>query len=401
MRLWKNKLISVLILTSAIVCAAVLFCSCSKAPPLPSEQTPAVTQTPQPTPAPAPTPEPTVGRNFAYPFSATAQYFADDYMSLANLENTFTTSNAGSGATFMFKADPEYAQILCEGNIEFVTLANNHSGDYLTQGLADTKAALDAQGIFWAENLGSCIYQSGNGPTVGVYAALYPNVANVQAGVAALKEQGVDIIICALHWGLEGKYRPSTDQIAVGHAAIDAGAMIVYGSHPHVLQKTENYNGGYIMYSLGNWSFGGNTNPRDRDTAIIQVTVMRDLDGTLSISDTELIPCELSSTPGRNDYKPHPYAEGSAEYNRALSKLDGSFTGADLVVDYSAYHEKEEPEEGETPTPPEGGDTPDTPDPQPDPVPDPGPADPPADPAPADPPSDPVPADPPADSSAE
>ena len=70
-----------------------------------------------------------------------------------------------------------------------------------------------------------------------------------------------------MHWGLEGSYRVTESQKQLGRAAIDAGADIVYGSHPHVLQQIDEYNGGYIVNSLGNWSFGGNTAPRDRDAA--------------------------------------------------------------------------------------------------------------------------------------
>ena len=109
---------------------------------------------------------------------------------------------------------------------------------------------------------------------------------------------------------------------------------MVYGSHPHTLQPIEVYNGHYIFYSMGNWSFGGNTAPRDRDTAIVQFTVKRDLDGTVSVEGYEAIPCCLSSTAGINDYRPVPYEEGSEEYERTISKLEGSFTGANLTIPY-------------------------------------------------------------------
>jgi poly-gamma-glutamate synthesis protein (capsule biosynthesis protein) len=141
-----------------------------------------------------------------------------------------------------------------------------------------------------------------------------------------------------MHWGLEGSYQVTGGHAQLGQAAIDAGADLVYGSHPHVLQKIEEYNGGYIFNSLGNWSFGGNTAPRDRDTAIIQVTVKRDANGIVSLDGYSAIPCCLSSTPSINDYRPEPYEEGSDEWKRTMSKLDGTWTGADLVIDYSAYH---------------------------------------------------------------
>ena len=153
-----------------------------------------------------------------------------------------------------------------------------------------------------------------------------------------------------MHWGIEGSYRVTGGQEQLGRAAIDAGADIVYGSHPHVLQRIDEYNGGYIVNSLGNWSFGGNTAPRDRDTAIVRFSVKRDLDGTVSVEGYEVVPCCLSSTEGINDYRPTPYEEGSEAYERTMSKLDGSFDGPDLVVDYSEYHKGEEsasPEAGQ------------------------------------------------------
>ena len=113
---------------------------------------------------------------------------------------------------------------------------------------------------------------------------------------------------------------------------------MIYGSHPHCLQPIEEYNGGVILYSMGNWSFGGNTNPSDWDTAIVQVTLKRDLDGSVTNDSITVIPCCVSQARESNDYRPTPYEEGSEEYNRAISKLDGSFDGPNGNADYSAWH---------------------------------------------------------------
>ncbi|MBE6997002.1 MAG: CapA family protein, partial [Ruminococcaceae bacterium] len=108
--------------------------------------------------------------------------------------------------------------------------------------------------------------------------------------------------------------------------------------HPHVLQRAEAVGEGWILYSMGNWSFGGNTAPRDRDTAIAQITVRRDPDGSLHLAPPQFIPCKLSGSDGVNDYQPTPYEPDTPEYERAMGKLDGSWTGADLSIDYSAFH---------------------------------------------------------------
>ena len=159
-------------------------------------------------------------------------------------------------------------------------------------------------------------------------------MAQIQAGIAALKEAGAEFIIAALHWGDEGAYDVNALQLEQGHAAIDAGADVVYGSHPHTLQPIEVYNDHYIFYSMGNWSFGGNTNPRDKDTVIAKLEVTRDVDGSVSVTNLKLIPCASSGVVDGNNYQPVPYEEGSEEYERTISKLEGSFTGANLTIPY-------------------------------------------------------------------
>ena len=282
--------------------------------------------------------------DMSWPFSGTIQYFEDDYLTIANLECSFSDTPLSGTGTFQFCGAAENAQILVNGSVEFVTLANNHTLDFGQTGLENTEKALDAAGVAYAPPDGSYVYQNGDGITIGLYAARWcAGEAEIRAGVSALAaREDVDIVICLMHWGIEGSYQVTGGQEQLGRAAIDAGADLVYGSHPHVLQRIDEYNGGWIVNSLGNWSFGGNTAPRDRDTAIVQFTIKRDVDGKVSVEGYEAIPCCLSSTEGINDYRPVPYEEGSAEYQRAMSKLDGSFDGPDLTIDYSEFHKDEE-----------------------------------------------------------
>ena len=280
--------------------------------------------------------------NLGYVFEKTIQYFEDDDFTMANFECVLSNYDVPADKNFTFRAPPEYVGILTSGSVEFVTLGNNHVEDYGEQGYADTKATLDDAGIGYAGRDEYTIYETESGLKIGVYAVSFGKVSQIQAGIAALKEAGAEFIIAALHWGDEGSYDVNSLQLEQGHAAIDAGADVVYGSHPHVLQRIDEYNGGWIVNSLGNWSFGGNTAPRDRDTAIVQFTIKRDVDGKVSVEGYEAIPCCLSSTAGINDYRPVPYEEGSADYERAMSKLDGSFDGPDLSIDYSEFHKDEE-----------------------------------------------------------
>ena len=105
-----------------------------------------------------------------------------------------------------------------------------------------------------------------------------------------------------------------------------------------MLQLARRFGEGWILNSMGNWSFGGNTAPRDRDTAIAQFTVRRDPDGSLHLETPVFIPCKLSGSDAVNDYQPQPLEPGTAAYDRAVSKLDGSWKGSDLSIDYSPFH---------------------------------------------------------------
>ena len=268
-------------------------------------------------------------KGLEWPFSGTVDILSADDFTLANLECSLSDDHLRSSATFSFLGKSEYAQILSLGSVEAVTNGNNHTQDFGAQGEADTRAAVEAASIGYIGAGESQIFTTESGLKIGVYCPGWHNctLAGVEQEIPALREAGADVIIYAPHWGQEGKYHPNAEQELV--------ALIVCGTHPHVLQRTESYNGGMICYSLGNFSFGGNTSPRDRDSAIVQVTITQQPDGTCAVTGVTLIPCCLSSTEGVNDYRPTPYAEDDEGYVRASSKLDGSYTGADLVVDYS------------------------------------------------------------------
>ena len=253
---------------------------------------------------------------------------------MANFECVLSNYDVAADKNFTFRAPPEYVGILTAGSVEFVTLGNNHVEDYGEQGYADTKATLEEAGIGYAGRDEYSIYETESGLKIGVYALSFGKTEQIKAGIAALKEAGAEFIIAALHWGDEGAYDVNALQLEQGRAAIDAGADVVYGSHPHTLQPIEIYNDHYIFYSMGNWSFGGNTNPRDKDTVIAKLEVTRAADGTVSVTDLTLIPCASSGVVDGNNYQPVPYEEGSEEYARTISKLDGSFTGANLTIPY-------------------------------------------------------------------
>lgn len=276
----------------------------------------------------------TVGEDYRYPFRNVIQWFENDECTFLNLEGPLTDAGNPMQKKHAFRGPTAYINILTENSVEVVSIANNHTMDYGQTGYESTVATLEDAGIPFVERDSSCIVTTEHGLKIGMYGAVYYvlDEEEIVAGITALKEQNCDLIIFAPHWGVEGTYQPTVQQTQLGHAAIDAGADIVWGSHPHVLQPIEEYNGGVIYYSMGNFSFGGNGYPRDYDTALLQQEVIRAADGTVTLGELTILPANVSSVSDRNNYQPTPYEIGTDGYNRVLQKLDGSWTGANLPI---------------------------------------------------------------------
>ena len=319
----------------------------------------------------------TIGEDYGYPFRNVLQYFEQDDFTIINLESVLADSGAAASKLFNFRGPVEYTQIMTSSSVEAVTLANNHTMDYGKAGYESTTQALTGAGIAFVEEDKTAIITTESGLVIGLYADAFTfSEDDIQKNVTALRNQGAEIVICAFHWGTEGSYRPTADQKKFAHAAIDAGADVVYGHHPHVLQPMELYGDGIIFYSLGNFSFGGNHFPRDLDSALVQLEVIRDAQGNISMGMVTLIPVSISSMPVQNNFQPTPYEEGSEEFDRTISKLDGTFNGPDLNVNYDHLKPTDPPTEPEAP--------PETRAPAPTEAPVPPPADPPADNPPAE-----------------
>lgn len=278
----------------------------------------------------------TIGEDYDYPFANVREIFENDEFTMINLEGPLTDATSGAAQkTFAFRGPTAYSQIMTGSSVEAVTLANNHSADYGAAGYESTKTVLEEAGIGYVEQDKTSLYTTENGLVIGLYADAFSfNYEEIKSNVQSLKEAGAEIVICAFHWGTEGSYRCNTTQQGFAHTAIDAGADIVYGHHPHVLQKIEEYGDGIIYYSLGNFAFGGSVFPQDYDSAIIQQEVIRDVDGTVRLGEMRIIPVSISSMSYQNNFQPTPLAEEDPAYARILSKLDGTFTGYNLVVDY-------------------------------------------------------------------
>lgn len=234
----------------------------------------------------------------------------DDY-TIGNLETTFTDSNnkaSKSGkVVYNFKGSKEYVDILKKGSIEGVTTDNNHIYDYGQEGLNDTINTLKDNSVDLCGN-GYSIIREIKGVKIGFlgYSCWYESDEmkdKIKNDISNLKNQGCEIVIPYFHWGEESKYTPNDTQVNMGRFAIDNGADLVLGSHSHCIQTIEKYKGKLIAYSLGNFCFGGNSNPKDKNSMILQIKVNL-LNGNISDFEYKVIPVTISSVDYKNDYIP-------------------------------------------------------------------------------------------------
>ena len=246
----------------------------------------------------------------AYFFQNVQPVFAQDDLTIVNMEGTLTEETTREPKQFAFKGDAEYAKILTAGAVETANLANNHSFDYGKKSYEDTITALEAEGIssFGYERTAVMDIKGVKVGLAGVYelAEHIDCKQDLLDNIASLKEQGAQIIIVSFHWGQEKENVPNDVQVELAHTAIDNGADLVLGHHPHVLQGIEEYKGKNIVYSLGNFCFGGNSAPSDMDTMIFQQTFTVK-DGKLQEDNvTNILPCKISSAyeEGYNNYQP-------------------------------------------------------------------------------------------------
>ncbi|MDO4469475.1 MAG: CapA family protein [Bacillota bacterium] len=290
----------------------------------------------------------------AYFFQNVQPVFAEDDLTIVNMEGTLTEETTREPKQFAFKGDAEYAKILTAGAVEAANLANNHSFDYGQKSYEDTIAALDAEGIvsFGYERTAVMDIKGVKVGLAGVYelAEHIDCKQDLLDNIASLKEQGAQIIIVSFHWGQEKENVPNDVQVELAHAAIDNGADLVLGHHPHVLQGIEEYKGKNIVYSLGNFCFGGNSAPSDMDTMIFQQTFTVK-DGKVQEDNvTNILPCKISSAyeEGYNNYQPI-LAEGEqkekiferlSEYSQKAQEAGDRFAQKNAVQDKDENSEK-------------------------------------------------------------
>jgi poly-gamma-glutamate capsule biosynthesis protein CapA/YwtB (metallophosphatase superfamily) len=247
-------------------------------------------------------------------------------LALVNLECPFTERGDKLTKNFNFRARPELVKILQNASVDVVTLANNHLMDYGPDGLTDTIKTLDAAGIAWfgagerEKSARKPLVMKRNGVKIGfigyyfqappdmlepeaVYARPHrPGVAGCFEDLECMRKlvhedvhklaHKVDAAIPYFHWGKEGSYEVRDYQIELAHQCVDLGARAVLGAHPHRLQGVEVYQGAPILYSLGNFMFGGNKDPDDKLSMIARLEIGRKGDVAC-----ELVPIQVTAWP--------------------------------------------------------------------------------------------------------
>lgn len=250
--------------------------------------------------------------------------FEEDDLTIVNMEGTLTEETTRVDKQFAFKGDPEYVKILTSSSVEAANVANNHSHDYGEKSFQDTAQTLEENGIktFGYDDVAVLEVKGIRVGMFGIYELddHLERIPQVKQDIAKLKDQNVDIIVAVFHWSNELVTVPDENQVTLAHLAIDEGADVVVGHHPHVVQGIDEYKGKMIAYSLGNFCFGGNTHPTEMDTFIFQQKFILDGKRNITGSEYKVIPCRVSSETTYNNYQPTPLV--GEEAKETMDKIE-------------------------------------------------------------------------------
>jgi poly-gamma-glutamate synthesis protein (capsule biosynthesis protein) len=267
-----------------------------------------------------------------YFFGAVRNIFESDDLTVANCEGALTHNETArhkpeDGPKYWFRGPPEYASVFSAGGVDVVNLANNHTMDFEAEGHEDTKDALIRAGVeFFGRD--TVLVKEIRGLQIGFFGlSTSAGASLIKQRIDELKRLGARLIVASFHGGLTDiSYAPTPSQISAARVAVDNGADVVVEHHPHVIQGIERYKNGVIAYSLGNFCFGGNVNPSDKDTMIFQVEISEERGGIKC--EYRVIPASLSSRKDYNDFRPRALEDAEAARVEAkILRLSGELHG--------------------------------------------------------------------------
>ncbi|TXK86194.1 CapA family protein [Paenibacillus sp. N3.4] len=239
-------------------------------------------------------------KGYDYPYTNVKDFLTKPDYTIANLETPITTRGTVQSKDYVYRSSPLVLPALKASGIDLVNLANNHVMDYGTEGLLDTMDALDQADVKRVgvgknvEEAYQPVIVEKQGMKIAFFgfsrvvpeaswkaSSSHPGVAetyNYIPPVEAIQKarEKADLVVVIAHWGVERSDLPDKNQKDLAHRYIDAGADLVIGSHPHVLQGFEQYKGKWIAYSLGNFIFTTNDIPKTWETVIVEAACSKD-----------------------------------------------------------------------------------------------------------------------------
>lgn len=317
---------------------------------------------------------------YSYPFAQVKHLFEGDDLTIINLENVLYEGKAKRAKkNYVFSAPVDYVEILKQGSVEVAFLGNNHILDYGKPGMTSTIEALSAQGIGWFGSnntlAGTHMFEKDGIKVgfIGSYSSYWRSQQDkFEKDLAALKEAGCQVIVGIVHDGTEYSFTHSKQQRSMANWMVRNGVHLVIGHHPHVPQGMDVVDGVSIIYSLGNFSFGGNhlldinRRPGKRaDRALVARVELRfDSENLYLGHQVNLIPVSPSSVQEYNNYQPVVLSGEAALDTMAIVQADTPFPlnpfreGVGALQDFVPYPKPVEntpeiPQEGTAESTPE------------------------------------------------
>ena len=273
-------------------------------------------------------------KGYSYFLEKALPHFSQDDLTIVNLEGVLADSAKGQNkrTKWNFRGLTEYAAVLTLGSVEAVTRGNNHTADFGQKGLMSTQDTLDAAGILYSLDDKPFVFEK-NGVKVGFLGFTASSYSSYRAQLPELirdlkEKENCSAVVVQYHGGKQYRHTHNKEQTEDMRYAIDAGADLVIGHHPHVLQGMEVYRDRSIVYSLGDFCYGGNRKPREMEypTMVLQAALQFDGNGRYLSQQLTIHPYRISATSPRNNYQPFPVTGDQADEVMSLIQNDTPFT---------------------------------------------------------------------------
>ncbi|MFD2117307.1 CapA family protein [Paenibacillus yanchengensis] len=249
---------------------------------------------------------------YDYLFEPALLYLSEPDITVGNLEMPITKAGKPIDQKYVYKGSPNVIQPLLDAGFDMVSLANNHAYDQGKEGLLDTIAHLDKAGLAHAGTGNNSteaykpVIKEVNGVSIAFVSLSHVipyaefKVTDNRAGIAETYDveratqavedakQAADVVVVLIHWGEERVTTLSDKQLSLGKAYIDAGADLVIGHHPHILQGFEEYKGKWIAYSLGNFIFSSYPKDAEAETGVLDAVCSKAGDCQLQFHPMEV-----------------------------------------------------------------------------------------------------------------